>query len=137
VFRLDRRHARRPWPRGGPIHLAQRCVATGGKLATATTAVWNGATYRQLRRLIRTTRPDVAHFENTFPLVSPAAYYACHAEDVPVLQMLHNFRIVRPSAILYRDGQVCEDCLGKRFAWPGIRHAPRPPLFPKLDPRPG
>ena len=43
--------------------------------------------------------------------------------SVPVLQMLHNFRIVCPSAILYRDGKVCEDCLGKRFAWPGIRHA--------------
>ncbi len=105
-----------------PFTLHNDAVATGGKLATATTAVWNGATYEELRRLIRTTRPDVAHFENTFPLVSPAAYYACHAEGVPVLQMLHNFRIVCPSAILYRDGQVCEDCLGKRFAWPGVRH---------------
>jgi glycosyltransferase involved in cell wall biosynthesis len=105
-----------------PFTVHNDAVATLGKVATVTTAIWNGTTYRQLRRLIRTTRPDVAHFENTFPLVSPAAYYACHAEGVPVLQMLHNFRIVCPSAILYRDGRVCEDCLGKGFAWPSIRH---------------
>ncbi|MGH6897379.1 MAG: glycosyltransferase family 4 protein [Geminicoccaceae bacterium] len=105
-----------------PFTLHNDGVVTSGKVATAKAAVWNGATYRQLRRLIQTTRPDVAHFENTFPLVSPAAYYACHAEGVPVLQMLHNFRIICPSAILYRDGQVCEDCLGRRLPWPGIRH---------------
>lgn len=92
-----------------------------GALATAAKSFWNGDVYRDLRWLIRQTRPDVAHFENTFPLVSPAAYYAAHAEGVPVVQTLHNFRIACPSAILYRDGAVCEDCLGRRFALPGVR----------------
>jgi glycosyltransferase involved in cell wall biosynthesis len=105
-----------------PFTVHNDAVATAGKVATARAAVWNGAIYGQLRRLIQTTRPDVAHFENTFPLVSPAAYYACHAERVPVFQMLHNFRIVCPSAIFYRDGHVCEDCLGKRVPWPGVGH---------------
>ena len=44
-----------------PFTLDNDAVATMGKVATATTAVWHGATYRELRRLIRTTRPDVAH----------------------------------------------------------------------------
>ena len=105
-----------------PVTLHNDAVNSVGKVATAKTAVWNGAVYRQLRRLIQTTRPDVAHFENIFPLVSPAAYYACHAEAVPVFQMLHNFRIVCPSAILYRDNAVCEDCLGRRVPWPGVWH---------------
>jgi glycosyltransferase involved in cell wall biosynthesis len=77
---------------------------------------------RELRRLIGVVRPDVAHFENTFPLVSPAAYYACRAEQVPVVQTLRNFRMVCPSGLLFRDGKICEDCLGKRVPWPGVLH---------------
>lgn len=93
-----------------------------GKLTAVSKTVWNPAVHKELRRLIRKTCPDVAHFENTFPLVSPAAYYACHSEGVPVVQTLRNFRMVCPSCILYRNGKICEDCLGKRVPWPGILH---------------
>jgi glycosyltransferase involved in cell wall biosynthesis len=102
--------------------LRNDAIARNGKLAAARDSVWNGAAHAALRQLIRRTRPDVAHFQNTFPLVSPSAYYACHAEGVAVVQTLENFRLACPSAILYRDGAVCEDCLGKRVAWPGILH---------------
>jgi glycosyltransferase involved in cell wall biosynthesis len=93
-----------------------------GRLTAGSKAVWNRAVHKELQRLIRMTRPDVAHFENTFPLVSPAAYYACHAEDVPVVQTLHNFRMVCPSGLLFRNGTVCEDCLGRWAPWPGVLH---------------
>jgi len=28
-----------------------------------------------------------------------------------------------PAATLYRDGKVCQDCLGKAVPWPGIVHS--------------
>lgn len=40
-----------------------------------------------------------------------------------MVQTLHNFRLVCPSGILFRDGHLCEECLGKFFPWPGIVHA--------------
>jgi hypothetical protein len=92
-----------------------------GRLETARKTIWNGAVHQDLQRLLRDRNPDVAHFENIFPLVSPAAYYACHAEGVPVVQTLRNFRMVCPSGILHRDGAICEDCLHKTFPWPGVR----------------
>jgi glycosyltransferase involved in cell wall biosynthesis len=95
-------------------------IADIGKVAAAKKAVWNGTVHAELRCLIRKARPDVAHFENTVPLVSPAAYYACHAERVPVVQTLRNYRMICPASILYRNGRICEDCLGKRLPWPGI-----------------
>jgi glycosyltransferase involved in cell wall biosynthesis len=55
-------------------------------------------------------------------LISPAAYYAARAEDVRVVQTLHNFRLCCPNALLFRDGAVCEDCLGKAIPWRGIAH---------------
>jgi glycosyltransferase involved in cell wall biosynthesis len=93
----------------------------GARLATLT--VWNRESYSQVRALIRRTKPDLIHFHNTFPLISPAAYRAAKHEGIPVVQTLHNYRLVCPSAILFRDGHLCEECLGRRFAWPGIVHA--------------
>lgn len=98
-------------------------VAGGGSAALAATAVWNGRARRELSDLVRRERPDVAHFHNTFPLISPAAYYAARAEGVPVIQTLHNYRLVCPNALLFRDGGACEDCLGRALPWPGVVHA--------------
>ena len=92
-----------------------------GELALAT--LWNARSYRDVRALIRRTRPDVLHAHNTFPLISPAVYYAARAEDVPVVQTLHNYRLVCPSAVLFRAGAVCEACVGRAVALPGVAHA--------------
>lgn len=93
------------------------------RLAVAGRTLWSRKTYRQFRQGLRSFRPDVAHFTNTFPLISPAAYYAAKAESVPVVQSLHNYRLLCPNAQLLRDGRPCQDCLSKLVAWPGVRHA--------------
>ncbi len=85
-------------------------------------AIWARDAYRDIHRIIGRFRPDIAHVHNTFAVISPAAYYACHALGVPVVQSLYNPRLMCPSANLYRDARVCEDCVGKRFAWPGVIH---------------
>jgi len=77
----------------------------------------------QLRRLFAEQRPNVAHFHNTFPLISPSAYYAARDEGVAVVQTLHNYRLLCPSSVLFRDGHICEDCLGRAIPWPGVVHA--------------
>lgn len=98
-------------------------VAGMGRPELARSTIWNGAVYRELRALIRRERPQVAHFHNTFPLISPAAYYAARAEGVPVVQTLHNYRLLCSNAQFFREGRVCEDCLGKAVPWPGVVHA--------------
>lgn len=97
-------------------------VAEMNHMALAGNTVWNSSTYRELRTLIRQERPDVAHFHNTFPLVSPAGYYAAKAEGMPVVQTLHNYRLLCLNALFFRDGRVCEDCVGKVIPWPGVVH---------------
>jgi len=82
--------------------------------------LWNRQSYHQLRQLMRQERPDVMHCTNTFPLISPAAYYAARAEGVAVVQSLHNYRLLCPNAQFHRDGRVCRDCMGRRLPWPGV-----------------
>lgn len=92
-------------------------------LTLARNTLWNKAIASELRKLIRKVRPDVVYFHNTFPLISPAAYYAVKAEGVPVVQTLHNYRLLCPNALFFRNGHVCKDCMGKFAPWPGILHA--------------
>ncbi|MBI5597200.1 MAG: glycosyltransferase [Elusimicrobia bacterium] len=67
-------------------------------------------------------RPGVVYAHNLFPGISPSLYARCRALGIPVVQVIHNSRLACPSAMLYRDGRYCEDCVGRSFAWPAVRH---------------
>jgi len=95
----------------------------GRKAALVLSTTWAQDSYRQLCKILERTKPDLAHFHNTFPLISPAAYYACSATNVPVVQTLHNPRLLCPAATLFREGGICEECVGRRFALPAVRHS--------------
>ena len=97
-------------------------VPTMNAATLARDTLWNVSAHKDLEVVIRRERPRVAHFHNTFPLVSPAGYYAARAAGVPVVQTLHNYRLLCPNALFYRDGGPCEDCLGKAVTWPGVVH---------------
>jgi glycosyltransferase involved in cell wall biosynthesis len=100
-----------------------QAVNTMHPLALGKVTIWNHQIYRELRALLHQEKPQVVHFHNTFPLISPAAYYAAYKEDIPVIQSLHNYRLLCPNAQFLRAGQVCEDCLPHFIPWPGIVHA--------------
>ena len=104
------------------ITVDNRDLSRHNPLAIAAATVWNRTSYRHLRDRCREVRADVVHFHNTFPIISPAGYYAAHAEGAVVVQTLHNFRLVCLNALCFRDGQTCEECITKSLPWPGIAH---------------
>ncbi|MEA2597404.1 MAG: hypothetical protein QOF01_3873, partial [Thermomicrobiales bacterium] len=87
------------------------------------TTVWSRLGVARVSQAIKECRPQVAHFHNTLPLVSPGAYSACRAAGVAVVQTLHNYRLICPSANLLRNNRPCEDCLRRTPPWPGVVHA--------------
>jgi glycosyltransferase involved in cell wall biosynthesis len=91
-------------------------------LSVAAKTLWNRGSHRELSSLVRRERPDVVHFTNTFPLISPSAYYGVKRQGIPVVQSLHNYRLLCPVSTFQRDQQVCEDCLGKMIPWPALLH---------------
>jgi len=98
-------------------------IASLNKASVALNTIWSHSTYQKIKGFIGRTSPDVVHFHNTFPLISPSAYYACQDLGIPVVQTLDNQRLMCPAASFYRDGKLCLDCLSTAFPWPGILHA--------------
>lgn len=85
-------------------------------------AIWSYESLGKLEKLIALEKPDVAHFHNAFPLLSPSAYVACNRARVPIVQTLHNYRIMCPAATLLRDGRICEDCATEAFPISAVMH---------------
>ncbi len=72
-------------------------------------------TRRDLSRVIKDFRPDVAHIHNTFPLISPAAYEVCSMAGVPIVQTLHNYRLSCVAATHFRLRDICQECSPSSF----------------------
>ena len=96
---------------------------TWDKIRVAWSMPYSGSSRRSVATEINAFRPDLVHVHNFFPLLTPSIYDACCAASVPVIQSLHNYRLLCLNGALYRDEHICEDCLGKAVPWPGVLHA--------------
>lgn len=81
------------------------------KLLLPFTTIFNPRTYTEVKQIIKKQNIDIVHVHNTLNLISPAVYYAALSCKVPVVQTVHNFRLLCPGATFYRDGHICEDCV--------------------------
>lgn len=82
-----------------------------GRVHLGSSAIWSQRTFHELSSLLHREKPDIAHCHNIVPFISPSAYYACGKAAVPVVQTLHNYRLLCPAGSLYRQGRICEECM--------------------------
>jgi glycosyltransferase involved in cell wall biosynthesis len=94
-------------------------LAAMSPAAAAATAIWSHRSSSEMADICTRFRPDIIHVHNTFPLLSPSVLWTAGRHGIPVVQTLHNFRLLCPQAMFLRQGKVCEDCLGK-LPWRGV-----------------
>jgi glycosyltransferase involved in cell wall biosynthesis len=98
-------------------------IAERGRLRTAADTIWSRSTHKAVVERLEARPADIVHVHNFFPLISPAVYAAARAGGAAVVQTLHNYRLICPNGLFYRDGRICEDCLGRSVPWPGLAHS--------------
>lgn len=91
------------------------------QIRLASRTVWAFDSKAEFARLLARQTPDIVHIHNTFQVISPSIYSACAAAGVPVVQTLHNYRLLCPAANFFREGKICEKCV-KGGPFLGIRH---------------
>jgi glycosyltransferase involved in cell wall biosynthesis len=92
------------------------------RLGVAAGPIYNPQGVRRFRAALRQHSPDVVHVHNVFPLLSPWVVRAAHEADAPIIQTVHNFRHDCVAGTYFRDGGLCTDCHGRRFAGPAVQH---------------
>jgi len=90
----------------------------GNIIKKATIAIqipWSVSSYRKIKKIVSKENPDIVHVHTFFPLLSPSIYYAIQSSGVPLIQTLHDFRLLCPMAFFMRDGKICEVCRDGSF----------------------
>jgi len=59
------------------------------------------------------SKPDLIHVHNFFPLITPSIFSVCQEYGIPVLMTLHNYRLIYPNGYLFCKGEVDERTLKK------------------------
>ncbi len=85
------------------------------------TVTWNALEVHRIRKFLRARKPDIVHVHNTFPLISPAIFWAIQEYAASVLT-LHNYRLFCANALLLRDGSTCTRCLDESSVLPALRY---------------
>lgn len=88
-----------------------------GKLNAFITGIYSLPAYRSMLKLIRKEKPDVVHIHNLYPLFSPSVLVACKQASIAAVMTCHNYRLVCPIGWHFRDGAICEKCIGGREYW--------------------
>ena len=70
---------------------------------------------RQMRRLLADEQPDLAHLHIYYGQLTGSILKPLTAAGVPIVQTLHDFKLVCPVYSLLSHGQICEACQGKHF----------------------
>ena len=96
-------------------------VGVRRKVATFLMTPYNPDARATFRNWLGQERPDVVHVHNFFPKLSPSIYDACADEGVALVQTMHNFRTLCAGGLMLRDGQFCDDCVG-RLPYPAVVH---------------
>ena len=104
-------------------------------LASVGRMTWARDAEREIASLIRREKPDLVHVHNTFLMVSPSIYSACKEAHVPVVQTLHNYRLLCPAAIFFDMGSHVKNApsmaCGAGYCMAAIAiPVPRPPQWP-------
>lgn len=92
-----------------------------GKIKGAMCTIGNPFASRSVARRCCEFKPDIVHFHNTFPLISPLAVRAA-SKFAPVVMTLHNYRTSCAAGVPTRDGKVCSLCLDKKCVGDGLRY---------------
>jgi len=65
-----------------------------------------------LRRLIERERPDLAHLHIYYGQLTAAILPVLKEYGIPVVQTLHEYKLLCPVATMTRNGRACEACAG-------------------------
>jgi glycosyltransferase involved in cell wall biosynthesis len=92
------------------------------KIIAAASLFHSQRSNRRIKEILQAFRPDVVHIHNWFPLLSPSVIAVVRDAGVPVVQTLHNFRMLCANGVLFRDGNLCHECVNKVLPIAGLRH---------------
>lgn len=106
-----------------------------GKIATVAKAtgrmIYSFEARQKLEQLIEATAPDLAHLHMIDHQLSPSILHALKKHNIPVIQTVHQYKLVCPNYRLYNPttGNICQKCLGGNLLHPIVERCHKDSLI--------
>jgi glycosyltransferase involved in cell wall biosynthesis len=70
---------------------------------------------KKIRKVIKETKPDIAHLHNIYHQLSPSILGELKKFNIPMVMTAHDLKFLCPNYKLYHNGNICEKCRVLRF----------------------
>lgn len=87
----------------------------GPKLRVVERVIYSREARRKIEAVIERTQPDLVHIHGFIHEMSTSILPALKAAGLPVVQTLHDFKIVCPNSNFLSHGHICEACKGGKY----------------------
>lgn len=86
-----------------------------GKLRVLERVVYSREARRNIEALIEQERPDLVHVHGIAHEISPSILPGIKKYGIPIVQTLHDYKLVCPNTSFVSNNTVCEKCQGHRY----------------------
>lgn len=77
--------------------------------------LYSGEARNKLKRLVQEESPDIVHLHNIHHQISPSILHPLKNFNIPVVQTLHDYKVVCPVYTMLSQGKLCERCRDRKF----------------------
>lgn len=97
-------------------------TGTLSKISQAVSFVHSSSAVERVDSLVRTEMPEVAHLHNIYHQLTPSIIPVLKKYGVKVALTLHDTKLVCPGYLSLRQGEICNECQGRKFWKPLTTH---------------
>lgn len=97
------------------IDYNRRDIPLGQKVRFGARLLYSFDAARKMDALLQEVKPDIAHLHNICHQISPSILPVLKRHGVPIVQTLHDFKLVCPSYRMLSPEGICERCYGNRY----------------------
>jgi len=90
-------------------------MSLGNKLRTVSRVIYSLEAKEKIEVLIKEAKPDIAHLHNIAHQISPSVLHSLKKFDLPVIQTLHDYKLICPTYKMVARGTICERCKGHHY----------------------
>ena len=80
--------------------------------------LWSREAVAKMDRLITDTKPDLVHIHNIYHQISPSILPVIKKTGIPIVQTLHDYKLMCPNYLMRAQNRICEKCRYRRYWQP-------------------
>ncbi|MHC4617658.1 MAG: glycosyltransferase, partial [Planctomycetota bacterium] len=80
------------------------------RLGAALRVIWSIPAARRIAHVLDDFCPDLVHLSNIYHQLSPSILVPIRRRGVPIVQTLHDYKLICPNYLLYTQGAPCIRC---------------------------